>query len=54
MAQFTIQHLQTIEIANSYWFASWPTTYITILLTTNHSSQQQFVKKFVDQVFSSF
>ena len=46
--------LQTIEITNSYWFTSWPTTYITILLTTNHSSQQQFVKKFVDLVFSSF
>ena len=34
---FFINFLQTIEVANPYWFTSEPTIYITLLLINNHS-----------------
>ena len=36
---FSITFLQTVKVANSYWFA-----HLHFLLTNNHSSHQQFVK----------
>ena len=36
VTNFFTTFLQTIEVANSYWFASGSTTYITFLLTNNH------------------
>ena len=37
--------LQIVDIANSYWFSYRPTPNITFLLTKNHPSHSQFVKK---------
>ena len=47
--------LHIVKVANSYWFAFGPNTYITFLLINNHSLHQQFIKKkFVVLTFSSF
>ena len=37
--------LQTVLIANSYWFAYGPTTHIIFLPTNNHLLPQRFIKK---------
>ena len=37
--------LKIIDVENSYWFLSGPTTNITFLIINNHSLHQQFVKK---------
>ena len=36
ITNFFTTFLQTIEVANFYWFASGSTIYITFLLTNNH------------------
>ena len=54
ITNFSTTFLQTVKVANSYWFTFEPTTYINFLLTNNYSSHQQFVKKFVTLAFSSF
>ena len=45
VTNFSTTFLQTVEVVNFFWFTSRPTTYITFLLTNNHSLHQQFVKK---------
>ena len=45
---------ETINVINSYNLSSESTTNITFLLTNNHSSHRQFVKKFVTLAFFSF
>ena len=55
VTNFSTTFLEIVKVTNSYWFAFRPTTYIIFfLLTNNHSSHKQFVKKFVTLAFYSF
>ena len=52
VTNYFITFLQTIDVANSYWFSFEPTTNIIFLLINNHSPYQQFVKNIVKQFVS--
>ena len=54
VTNFSTTFLQIIEIANFYWFAYKTIIYITFLFTDNNLLHQQFIKKFVILIFSSF